>query len=73
MFVRKDLRISGITSHREGFGEWLQFIINDLFSVMIFYRNPSHTSCQAYDDCMSIFSEWLSSTMPTVCLGDFNW
>ncbi len=73
MYVRKNLRVSGMEFGRERFGEYISFILEDMVRIVVIYRDSSLRSLADYDECIGYFMDTLNSTLPMCFIGDFNW
>ena len=71
VFVRRNLRGSGVTLQRTEWSEYVSFLLEDCCHLVVLYQACS-SSLQSYDALLPLFAD-TKYDLPSVWVGDFNW
>ena len=71
LFIKRGVPISSVFTELTDFGEYMSLVVNDNFSLVVFYRVTNRT-IEYYNGMLELFTPLLNSTLPYLFLGDFN-
>ena len=71
VFVRHNLRLSGVSWQHTEWGEYVSFLLEDCCHLVVLYRACS-SSLQSYDALLPLFAD-TKYDLPSLWIGDFNW
>ena len=71
VFVRRNLRVSGVSLQRTEWVEYVSFLLEDCCCLVVLYRACS-SSLQSYDALLPLFAD-TKYDLPSLWVGDFNW
>ena len=70
VFVRHNLRVSGVSLQRTEWGEYISFLLVDCCCLVVLHRSCS-SSLQPYDALLPLFDD-TKYDLPSLWIGDFN-
>ena len=71
VFVRRNLRVSGVSLQRTEWGEYVSFLLEDCCHLVVLYWACSG-SLQSYDALLPLFADTKYDLL-SLWIGDFNW
>ena len=71
VFVRRNLRVSGVSLQRTEWVEYVSFLLEDCCCLVVLYRACS-SSLQSYDALLPLFAD-TKYDLPSLWIRDFNW